>query len=290
VLRTLVFLTSLTLSALAGARDLPDIRADGVLRHLGVPYANFITGGGDGLDMELMQGFAQYLGLKYEYVATDWAHAFGDLTGRNAKKEGNGAKWLDEVPIRGDVISNGMTILEWRKAVVDFGTPTFPTGVWLIARADSSLSPIRPSGTLADDIVTVRSTLPGRSVLALPNTCLDPDLYKMDKTGAQVRLQPPERQLNEMVPAILNQDAESTMLDVPDALIALERWPGDIKVIGPISEDQSMAPAFRKDSPQLRAAFDAYYAELKASGRYVEMVRKYYPAVFRYYESFFTGS
>jgi ABC-type amino acid transport substrate-binding protein len=270
-----------------GARDLDAIRADGVLRHLGIPYAHFITGGGDGLDMELMQGFAEHLGLRYEYVPTDWAGAFGALTGRNARKSGDGAEWLDAVPIQGDVIANGMTILGWRKSVVDFGAPTFPTGVWLIARADSTLTPIEPTGTLAGDILKVRGTLPGRSVLALPNTCLDPDLYDMDETGAEVRLQPPERQLNEMVPAILNQDAESTMLDVPDALIALERWPGEIKVIGPISEDQFMAPAFRKDSPRLREAFNAYFEELKASGRYIDMVAKYYPAVFRYYEGFF---
>ena len=124
-------------------------------------------------------------------------------------------------------------------------------------------------------------------MLALPNTCLDPDLYRMSETRAEVRAQPPERQLNELVPAILNRDAESTMLDVPDALIALERWPGEIKVIGPISEQQFMAPAFRRDSPLLREAFSVYFKELKQSGRYSDMVRTYYPAVFRYYEEFF---
>ena len=35
------------------ADDLREIRERGVLRHLGVPYANFVTGSGDGLDVEI---------------------------------------------------------------------------------------------------------------------------------------------------------------------------------------------------------------------------------------------
>nr|MBP8266208.1 hypothetical protein [Zoogloea sp.] len=41
------------------ADDLQDIRARGVLRHLGIPYANFVTGSGDGLDVEIVQRFAR---------------------------------------------------------------------------------------------------------------------------------------------------------------------------------------------------------------------------------------
>ncbi|NEX22640.1 transporter substrate-binding domain-containing protein [Thiorhodococcus mannitoliphagus] len=275
------------MSVAISARDLPEIRADGVLRHIGIPYANFITGGGAGLDLELIKGFADSLGLEYQYVPSTWARVFGDLTGRNAARSEDGVTWLDETEVRGDLIANGMTILDWRRQVVDFGTPTFPTGVWLVARADSAMSPIAPSGQLKMDIGQVRGLLAGRTLLALPNTCLDPGLYQMSETGAEIRLQPPERKLNEMVPAILKRDAEATLLDVPDALIALERWPGQIKVIGPISERQFMAPAFRKDAPLLREAFNAYFDALTRSGRYPEMVRRHYPAVFRYYEDFF---
>ena len=90
-----------------------------------------------------------------------------------------------------------------------------------------------------------------------------------------------------MLPAILNREAEATLLDVPDALIALEKWPGDAKVIGPISEDQVMAVAFRQDSPKLREAFNRFLRDLRAEGTYNHLVRRYYPAVFRYYGEFF---
>ena len=48
-----------------------------------------------------------------------------------------------------------------------------------------------------------------------------------------------------------------------------------------------MAPAFRPDSPKLRAAFDAFLAEFKKSGDFLKLVQKYYPFVFDYYPEFF---
>ncbi len=289
VTRICALLAILSISPVLTAQDLPEIRAAGVLRHLGIPYANFVTGGGDGLDVELMQGFAAWLGVKYRYVESKWERVLGDLTGRHVERDGAGVRVLGKVPIRGDVVASGLTVLGWRTAAVDFGSATFPSAVWLVARADSRLTPIRPSGSLDKDIERVRSLLYERSVLALASTCLDPGLYDLADTGARIRLQPPERQLNEMVPAILNGDAESSLLDVPDALIALERWPGEVKVIGPISQAQRMAPAFRKDSPALRAAFEEYYRGLRSSGRYREMVHRYYPAIFRYFGGFFAN-
>lgn len=271
----------------ASPQDLEQVRSAGVLRHLGIPYAHFVTGAGDGLDVELMQGFAAWLGVEYRFVESRWPDVVGDLIGRRVEPDGAHARFLEETPIRGDAIASGLTRLGWRQEALEFASPTFPSAVWLIARADSSLTPIQPSGRLPEDIQRVRERLSGRTVLALEHTCLDPRLYRLADTGARVRLQPRERRLNEMVPAILNRDAEATLLDLPDALIALERWPGEIKVIGPLSEPQFMAPAFRKDSPLLRAAFERYFAQIRRDGRYREMVGRYYPAVFRYYGGFF---
>lgn len=269
------------------AQDLDAIRKDGVLRHLGIPYANFVTGYGDGLDVELIQGFAAYLKVRYEFVETDWTRVFGDLTGRHVRRIGQDAELLDQSSIRGDLVASGMTVLHWRKQVVAFSDPTFPSGVWLVARADSELSPISPTGSVLDDIQRVKAKLPGVSVLALPNTCLDPGLYSIAAAGADVRLQPPGRKLNEMVPAILNNDAQTTLLDVPDTLIALDRWPGKVKVVGPISDKQFMAVAFHPEASQLLKAFNTYLRQVRRDGTYNLLVEKYYPAVFRYFSDFF---
>jgi len=283
----LLLLALLSLPLTIHARDLPQVMEAGVLRHLGVPYANFVTGSGDGLDVELMQGLAAHLGVEYRFVESGWNRIFGDLTGRHARRGKDGAELLDTALIKGDVIATGMTVLPWRQDVVDFSNPTFPTSVWLIARADSSLSPITPSGSLKDDISLVKDSLAGYSVLAMENTCLDPALYRMSETKAEVRLPEKNLKLSEMAPAILNHDAESMLLDVPDALIALERWPGQLKVIGPISDSQVMGAGFRKNSPKLREAFNRYLDKIRRDGTYQKMVRNYYPSVFLYYAEFF---
>lgn len=265
--------------------DLSEIEKTGVLRHLGVPYANFVTGSGDGLDVELVTLFAKHLGVEYEYVKTSWKNVIGDLSGKKVKSKGDDIEILGDVPVKGDIIANGLTILSWRKKIVDYSISTFPTQVWLITQTDSPMKPIKPSGDTNKDIAAVKALLRGHSVLGKANTCLDPSFYGLEEAGAVVRLF--ERGLNELAPAIINHDAETTILDVPDVLIALEKWPGKVKVIGPVSPMQSMGYAFSKASPRLRDSFNRFFEQCKKDGTYVRLVKKYYPAVFRYYPEFF---
>ncbi len=270
--------------ALAG-QDLAEVKASGVLRHLGVPYASFVTGSGDGMDVELMKLFAASLGVKYVYVQSSWKDLIGDLTGRRAKGKGVEVELLDEVPVKGDVISNGFTVLPWREKVVDFSAPTFPTQVWLITRADYAMVPIKPTGDLQQDILLTKAKLNGEKLLGMPNTCLDFSLYKL--VEEKVVLQEVPGNLNEIAPRVIAKEGEAAILDVPDALVAMEKWPGQIKIIGPISGQQTMATAFRKDAPQLREAFNAFLDQCKKDGTYLRLVEKYYPAVFDYYADFF---
>ena len=265
--------------------DLAEIKKRGVLRHLGVPYANFVTGSGDGLDVEMMKLFAKHLGVEYQYVKTSWKTVISDLIGQKIEIDGNDVKIKGEAPIRGDLIANGMTILPWRQKVLDFAAPNFPTQVWLIARGDSALSPITPAKDIRKDIVSVKSLLRNRTVMGMSNTCLDPRLYNLQKNGIKFKYL--NGSLNELAPAIINGEAESTLLDVPDALIALGKWSGKIKVIGPISEQQVMACAFPKSSPELREAYNLFFEKRKKDGTYLKLVKKYYPGVFNYYADFF---
>jgi ABC-type amino acid transport substrate-binding protein len=177
--------------------------------------------------------------------------------------------------------------LDWRRQVIQFSNPTFPTGVWLIARADSSIKPIEPSGDVETDIERVKSLLAGRSVLTMEGTCLDPSLYDLASTRAEIRLYTASENLNEIAPAVINGAAEATLLDVPDALVALQTWPGDIKIIGPISSRQLMGAAVAKSSPELLAAFNRFFQDLRTSGTYDELVKKYYPSVYLYLGDFF---
>jgi len=292
---TILLLLLCFFSNFSHARDLADVKADGVLRHIGIPYANFVIIYKEGhktvvngFDVELMKGFAKHLGVKYEYVRASWSNAFTLLTGRNAHYSNTGLiRGHVTHDIKGDLLASGTTILPWRTEVVDFSNYYFPSAVWLMARTDSSIKPITPSGSVIQDIITVKKALKGHTVLAMKQTCIDPDLYNLYDTEAKIILPVTELKLSEMIPAILNNDAESTLLDVPDILIGLQKWPGETKVIGPISEDQKMGVGFRKDSPKLRKAFNQYLKTIQQSGQYNVLVKKYYPSVFNFYPDFF---
>jgi ABC-type amino acid transport substrate-binding protein len=276
---------SVLLGRTASAGDLPDVKKSGVLRHIGIPYANFVTGDGDGMDVELMQKFAKSLGVRYQYVKTDWGTVVEDLIGRKVKATGESVEFLSDTQVKGDLIANGFTILPWRQKVVNFSNPTFPSQIWLVARADSKIKPIKPSNHIDRDITKVKALLKDRKVLALKKTCLDPDLYNLSATGAEVVCF--TGNLNELAPAIINGEAEMTILDVPDALIALEKWQGKIKIIGPISPRQEMAAAFPKDSPLLQEAFDKFLRQCRKDGSYDRIVKKYYPTAFAFFPEFF---
>ncbi len=269
--------------ALAG--DLAEVKQRGVLRHLGIPYANFVTGAGDGLDVELMKLFARHLGVKYQFVKTDWAHVISDLVGKVIKTSGSQVTIVGDAPIKGDVIANGLTILSWRQKVLNFSTPTFPTQVWLIAPAKAGSKPIEPTGEIEKDIALTKAELKGKKVFDKPNTCLDSRLYNLDQAGAKVFNF--DGGLNDMAPAVIKGDADMTLLDVPDALVALGKWPQQLKVIGPLSEQQGMGVGFRKSSPELLKACNEFLDKIWRDGTYFKLVKKYYPAVFAYYMEFF---
>ena len=275
-------------SATAFCGDLPAIHEAGVLRHLGIPYANFVTGSDDGMDVELIKGFAKHLGVRYEYVKTDWGAVAQDLIGKEISMADGRPVLGADAPIRGDLVANGFTILPWREEIVSFSKPTFPSQIWLIARADSKVKPIQPSpNDIKKDITRVREVMRGKKVLALPKTCLDPDLYKLEETGATVICF--IGNLNEIAPAVINGDAEMTILDVPDALIALEKWPGKIKIIGPVSPPQTMAVGFPKSSPKLRETFNEYLGGVMRDRTYARLIKKYYPTAPYFFPSFFKG-
>jgi hypothetical protein len=56
------------------AANLKETQASGVLRHLGIKYANFVKADGTGFDVELAQGFA-----KPSKVASDGAYLAGSV-------------------------------------------------------------------------------------------------------------------------------------------------------------------------------------------------------------------
>ena len=287
IIAAAIFLAALTVTTAGIAGDLDDVKARGVLRHIGLPYANFNTGSGDGMEAELTRLFAKSLGVKYEFVLSDWGPIVQDLIGKKVKVVNGKAELLENAPVKGDIIANGFTIIPWRQQIVNFSTPTFPNQIWLVVRTDSPIRPIKPTKDIEKDIALTKALMKNRTVLTLEKTCLDPALYNLSATGAKIINF--NGKLNEIAPAMINKDAEMTILDVPDALVALDKWKGKIKILGPISEKQQMAAGFSKDSPKLLEAYNAFIKKSQKDGSYLKLIKKYYPTAQRYFPEFFKG-
>ncbi len=269
----------------AHGRDLDEIKKEGVLRHIGVPYGSFVTGSGDGMDMELVQLFAEHIGVNYEYVKSSWETVISDLVGRKVKIRENNVELLESTPVRGDIVANGFTILPWREKVVNFSTPTFPTQIVLVAEAGSKIEPIKPSNNMNKDIADTKKLTRGKICLGVKNTCLDPDLYNLSEEGAITRNF--VGALDDLSAAVVKGESELAVLEMPDAMLALKKNPGKLKIIGPLSPVQKMGAGFAKDSPELLAAFNAFLEQCKMNGIYLQIVTKYYPSAPSYYPAFF---
>jgi hypothetical protein len=274
-------------ASLAWAADLKEIQARGELRHLGIKYANFVTGDGDGLDVDLVRGFAREIGVRYTLIYTDFYTVLRDLLGHDVVNNGGTVILKGEYPVRGDMIAAGFTVLPWREQVVLFSEPTFPSQVLLVARAASSYKPIKGSPELAQDIAETKGMIGSHGLLVMERTCLDPANYDLKGKGLDLRAYTRSTNLNEMVPALLNNEAEFTLLDVPDAILDLQKWAGKIKVLGPISPEQELAAAFPMSSPELRDAFNRYLSRVRADGTYDALVEKYYIGIRGYFPAFF---
>jgi len=292
----IVLLSCLSLFAnRVSAGDLHEVKAAGVLRLIGIPYANFVTISPEdgqfnegGLDVEIIRGFAVYLGVEYQFVKDEIDNGFGSLTGQNIKYIDRQIIYGEQKKIQGDLLAGGITILGWRKNIVDFSDDYFPAGIWLFARSDSTLQPITPSGSILEDIILVKEKLHGREVLGKKYSSLDPALYNLKPTGAQILYTNDDQKIKEMVLSIIKNSAETTLMDVVDGLAALATWSDAIKAIGPISEEQRMAVVFPKSSPKLRQAFNAYLKKIRADGTFNKMVKRYYPEIFNFYPVYFT--
>lgn len=268
------------------AADLEEINALGVLRHIGIDYANFVTPEGTGFDAELVQGFARHLGVRYELVYSNFVDVIRDLLGKTVVRKGDEITLEGNFPVRGDMIASGFTKLPWREKVVIYSAPTFPSQVVMVARTESRQKPV-PASSLSSEITDTKKVLGQRSLLVMEKTCLDPANYGLTGKGIDLRPYKASNNLDDMTPALLRGDAEFTLLDIPDLVLDLQRWPGRIKVIGPISEHQELAAAFPRESPALRAAFNDYLKKVRADGSYDEIVDKYYPGIRRYFPEFF---
>src|SRR5450759_1667349 len=78
------------------AADLAELKQRGEIRHIGIRYANFVTGAGDGLVVELMHVSPKRVGVSYKLVYSVFYSVIRYLLGKYVVRK-NG-----EVTLTGD--------------------------------------------------------------------------------------------------------------------------------------------------------------------------------------------
>ena len=224
------------------------VRSRGVLRMLSFPdqesaflrvQVELGLGHYEGIDYELMKGFAESLGVRLEVVPA--RTSFGDLLPMLLAGEG-------------DVVGSSLSITAERRRKVDFSTPYFVLRTVVVARRGSPLA--KP----ADLAGKVAVTVPGSSHHEILKTVPGLSFHFVDFVRWNLD-------------TLVEGKADFTVLDEPQALAMLPLYP-DFEVVFELPEVDSYGYAVAPGS-DLRRHLDRYLEEMRSSGRLDEVIRRY---------------
>ena len=142
---------------------------------------------GDGLDVEIMQGFAKRLGVRYKLVYSDFYNVIRDLLGKDVVRRDGHASLTGEFPIKGDVVATGF----YGPSVATGDSDLFRTDVSVAGSACRALGfmihPIQEGATLSMDIANTKQLIGSRSLLVVERTCLDPANSGLTGVGVDLK-------------------------------------------------------------------------------------------------------
>jgi ABC-type amino acid transport substrate-binding protein len=193
----------------------------------------------DGIDYEVMEGFARSLGVALEVrpVKPTFAALVPALLAGD-----------------GDVVGSSFSITPERRQRVDFSAPYFTVRTVVVVPADS---PIRSSSDLAGK---VGATVQGSSLEERIKALHPGRLHYVDFTRWNYD-------------ALVEKQADFTVLDETSTWRLLHLYPGlKVAFTLPGADEYGYAVAPKSD---LKGALDRYLAELKRSGKLTEIVNRY---------------
>ncbi len=232
----------------AGAQTLDEIKSRGILKvciwpdYFGISWRNPHTGTLQGLDIDLSQALARDLGVRLEYVETDFSRVLDDLEGRKCQ-----------------VAMMAMGITPERASRVDFSLPYLRSDVYAIAtHANRSIR-------IWDDI-----DKPGKVVVVLKGTLMEPLMQRtLQHATLRVVTHAQDRE----------RDVESGRADVfitdypySKRMLMNTDW---ARLVPPEREVQltDYAYAIPKGDPQWLQRINQFVSQIKHDGRLVQAGR-----------------
>lgn len=240
-----VALATIAAASPAAARSVAEIKKSGelvMLSYLGAnaSFLRAVPGGGyEGLDYELVAGFARTLGVRL----------------RVAPK----ARFIELIPAllagEGDLIASTMSITPEREQQVDFTGPYFPVVAMVLARKGSGFSGL---GALA-----------GKRVGVPPGTTLEARAAKMGFAS----ITPTARTAAEALRLLATDEVDVVLMESSLALPVLAHQAG-FEVVATLPEVEQYGIAVPPGS-DLRPALDTFLAATRNGRSFYQLVLRY---------------
>lgn len=252
-MRHVLIILVATLLSTCGIRPtlLEEVRALGELRVVtrNSPITYFIgQAGPEGPDYELVQGFAEHLGVKLKIVQVD---RFGDL--------------LAEVEAgRAHLAAAGLTVTGERSKRVDFGPPYQQVNQNLVYRRGRT--PPRSAADLAAKRIEVVANSSYVETLTSARGQV-PDL---------VWIEDPSADAGELLERVAEGKADYTLVD-SNLFAIFQRFHPELRIAFNMTDGDALAWAFQQRGD--RSLIDeaaAYLAEIRASGQLAQVMDRYY--------------
>lgn len=197
----------------------------------------------DGFDIDLVKAIAKKMNAKIEWKNVSFDALIPSLTSKDI-----------------DIAASGMTITKARSEKVLFSSPYYESGLAFLTKADSD---IQSNGTgLTGKTISVQLGTTGADLAHKLN--LNP-IKEYDHS-------------NEAILEIKIGGADATILDLPVAQYYVTTHPEDnYKVVPYVSEKKEyFGLAMNKENTALKAEVDKAIADLKASGEFNTLYKKWF--------------
>ncbi len=198
-----------------------------------------------GFDVDVANAIAKKLGVRAEFVATEWAGIIAGL-----------------LSDRYDAIIAQMTVTEERKKQVDFSEPYTIYGPMLIVHKDNT------------DIKSYRD-LNGKTIGVTLGTNFEKRANGWKQEGINVTVRTYSG-MNEYLADLAAKRIDAAMTDAVAPAIAIRERKLPLKQVGGLIEKEVQAIAVKKGNPEFLAAINRALRELKADGTLRELSLKWF--------------
>jgi len=209
-----------------------------------------------GYDYELVQAFAKHIGVKLEVRLLDDVNQMFIMLNKG----------------EGDLIASNLTVLPEREKYVGFSTPLYQTRQILVQRSANSDS-IHPGKFISDT-----TQLPIKPIWVHRYSSFYSRLKELEKNmsvSLDIREAPGEMSTDDLLRLTAQGALDATITDENLSLLLATDYP-DLDLSLPITGQQNISWAFRKNASELEKALNAWLQTEKTQKVVAKAYKKYF--------------